>query len=195
VGRGHPTSIVVFATLLALVLPAQSLACTIPIRQIGPIDLHRDEVRRPVYHQVTRAAWGLDSSWVSTAPRLSQFVRTTRFGTWFNVSYARQQAISIDAPGPENNRWLYFEDDDPVTPPCALVGQIEWQKPKILVVQTPFMVRVTAVSQRTEGSREGCILGPDFGLAPCPNLTRTIIRLTAPIGNRQLRFEAYPTTA
>lgn len=178
--------------LLAVLLPAQALACPIAIRRIGPLDLEHADIRRPVLRTVTRAAWGLDASWASTRPRLSQVVVTTRSGTWYNVSYRRQQALSIDARGPFDNGWMYVDDADPDTPPCAMVGEIEWQAPRILVRQTARSVRVAAVSRRTVGDRTGCVLGPDLGVRECPNLTRTIVKLSIPLGSRPLIFEAFP---
>jgi len=188
-----PRHIAVLASLLSLLLlvPASALACTIPIRRIGPIELEQGELKRPVYRVVERSAWGVDASWISTTPRLSQFVILQNGRVVHGATYKRQQALSIDAPGPVDGGWLYFNDSDPMTPTCALTGQAEWQLPKIRVRQMATKVRVAATTQRTVGDRTGCILGPDQGVRPCPNLARNIIKLAAPLGERELTFERF----
>jgi hypothetical protein len=180
------------SALLAALVPAVALACPIEIRRVGPVDGTRAELVLPTHRTVDRAAWRLDSSWVSTRPRLSQFVVLRGVGTYHGVSFRRQRALSIDAYGPFDNGWMYFDDADPDTPPCELTGQIEWQLPRIRVVQGRREVRIAATTQRTIGNRTGCVLGPDQGVRECPNLKRTIVRLRAPLGNRRLVFEQFP---
>jgi hypothetical protein len=176
--------------LVAAVLPAVALACPIPIRSIGPLEESRVDLVKPIGRAVTRDAWGLDASWASTRPRLSQFVVVRKVGTFHGVSFKQQKSLSIDAYGPEDNGWMYFDDGDPNTPSCAIVGQIKWQAPKIRVVQGRREVRIAAVAQRVANS-EGCILGPDLGVKDCPNLTRTIVQLVKPLGNRKLVLEVF----
>ena len=192
----HPrTALCVAAVALVVVLallPAVALACPIAIRTIGPIDGSRTDLVRPVTRTTTRAAWGLDDSWTSTMPKLSQFVKLRHVGTFHGVSFRTQRALSIDARGPRDNGWMYLDDDLPETPPCQLIGQIEWQAPKIRVVQGRREIRIAATSQRTEGDRTGCILGPDLGVRPCPNLTRVVINLAQPVGRRAIVFETFP---
>lgn len=181
------------ASVLALALvPAVALACPIPIRKVGPLEENRATLVRPVSRIVTRDAWGLDSTWVSTRPRVSQFVQVRNVGTYHGVSFREQSSISIDAYGPFDNGWMFFDDTDPATPTCALTGQIDWQKPLIRVVQGRREVRIAATAQRTVGDRTGCFLGPDFGVRECPNLTRTIVRLAKPLGTRKLVLEVFP---
>jgi hypothetical protein len=59
--------------------------------------------------------------------------------------------------------------------------------------QSRTQVRVSAASQRTVGDRTGCLLGPDHGVRECPNLTRVIIRIAKPLGNRKLVMEQWPS--
>lgn len=179
------------ALLLSLALPVQAFACPIAIRRVGPLDLQRHEIRSPVTRTVARAAWGLDASWTSARPRVSQFVVTRRIGTFHGVSFASQRAISIDARGPRDTGWMYVDDDRPWTPPCTMKGEIEWQPPKVRVRESATRVRISAASQRTVGDRTGCVLGPDEGVRHCPNLTRRIILLDRPLGARELRLETF----
>jgi hypothetical protein len=190
--RRYSTPVVLLAALTALLLPAQAFACNIPIRTIGPLDIKKGELRKPVDRATTREDWGLDDTWRSTRPRLNQYVILRHIGTYHGWSYRTQRALSIDAYGPEDDGWMYVEDSDPATPPCQMVGQIEWQAPKIKVKETTKMVRVLAVAQRTVGDRTGCILGPDQGVRDCPNLTRVVILLKSRVGDRVLSFEQIP---
>jgi hypothetical protein len=186
------TTVVLLAAALAFLVPAVAFACTIPIRTIGPLDISRADLRYPVERKVTRDAWGVDTSWRAVLPSVDQFVKIRNGVTVHGASYRTQRAISIDARGPEDNGWMYFDDDLESTPPCQLTGQIEWQRPRVRVRQSSTEVRILAASQRTVGDRTGCILGPDHGIRPCPNLTRTIARLAAPLGNRKLVLEQFP---
>lgn len=172
--------------------PAVGLACSIPIRTIGPVVAAKSDLQRASYRTITRDDWQLDRSWVSTRPRLSQFVKVRGVGRFHGVTFPKQRALSLDAVGPFDNGWKFFQDERPASPPCGLVGKIDWQPPKILVRQFKREIRVIAVSQRTVGDRSGCILGPDFGEAECPNITRVIYRLKAPVGTRGLVFEQFP---
>jgi hypothetical protein len=183
---------VLLAAALALAVPAAAFACTIPIRTIGPLGISRADLRYPVERTVTRARWGIDSSWRAVLPSVDQFVKIRHGVTVHGASYRTQRAISIDARGPEDNGWMYFDDDLDSTPPCALTGKIEWQAPRVRVRQSRTEVRIAATSQRTVGDRTGCILGPDHGVRACPNLTRSIVRLATPLGNRRLVFEQFP---
>jgi hypothetical protein len=180
------------SALAAALLPAIALACPIPIRRIGPLEESRTDLVKPIGRVVTREAWGLDASWASTRPRLSQFVVVRDVGTFHGVSFKQQNNLSIDAYGPEDNGWMYFDDGDPNTKSCEVVGKLKWQAPKIRVVQGRREVRIAATAQRTIEDPTGCILGPDFGVAECPNLTRTIVRLAQPLGNRKLVLEVFP---
>ncbi len=182
----------VLCTLALAALPATALACPIAIRRIGPLEGSRSDLIRPTPRITTRDAWKLDSSWMSTMPRLSQFITIKGVGTYHGATFKEQRALSIDARGPFDNGWMYFDDSDPDTKPCELTGQIDWQPPKIRVVQGPRQVRIVATTQRTVGDRTGCILGPDKGVRECPNLTRVIVRLAKPLGTRKLVFEVFP---
>ncbi|MCW2960247.1 MAG: hypothetical protein JWM90_634 [Thermoleophilia bacterium] len=174
----------------ALLAPTMAAACTIPIRSIGPLELLRTDLRRPTLHPATRTAWKLDDTWTSVTPELSQFVVTRKVGRHYGVSYKNQLALSIDARGPEDDGgWRYSDDDDPATPPCQITGQIEWQRPKVLVRQTRTAIRILAVAQRTLGDRTGCVYGAELGEVECPNLATVIVRLNAPVGNRRIHFE------
>lgn len=186
------TSALLACTLAAALVPAVALACPIPIRRIGPIDESRADLVRPTARIVTRDAWGLDGTWRSTRPRLSQFVVVTDVGTFHGVSFKEQRSLSVDAYGPEDNGWMYFDDDDPATNSCEVVGQLKWQKPKIRVVQGRREVRIAATTQKIAGDTTGCILGPDMGVRDCPNLTRAVVRLATPLGNRKLVLEVFP---
>lgn len=178
--------------LAGAAVPAAALACSIPIREVGPVKVVRSDLQRPLVRTVDRSAWRLDASWVSTRPRLSQFVLARGVGRYHAVTFPEQQALSLDARAPFDNGWYWFEDDDPDTPPCELVGKLEWQAPRIRVVQGRREIRIAATTQRTVGDRTGCVLGPDFGVAPCPNLTTMIFRLDRPIGTRQVVLEQFP---
>lgn len=160
-------------------------------RHIGPISVKRADIQYPLLRTVPRSAWGYDGSWVSTQPRLNQYVTVRGVGKRRGITFPKQQALSIDARGPFDNGWKYFDDADPDTPACRMVGKIEWQRPKIVVRQFKHEVRVAAISQRTEGDRTGCILGFEEGTAYCPNLTRVIYRLKKPLGKRRLILEQF----
>ena len=187
-----PRSTALLALLLALALPATAFACPIAIRTIGPLPITGTDLRRPVNRTTTREAWGLDESWVATRPVVSQIVKLRSGRVVNNVSYAKQQAISIDARGPHDTGWMYINDFDDTTPECQMLGEIEYQTPKIRVRQTATEVRIIATAQKTVGDRTGCILGPDNGVRQCPNLARVIVRLAKPLGNRKLVLESYP---
>ena len=179
------------SALVAALLPAVALACPIPIRRIGPIDESRADLVKPIARIVTREAWGLDGSWASTRPRLSQIVVVKDVGTYHGVTFKEQRALSVDAYGPEDNGWMYFDDGDPTTESCDLVGQIKWRKPVIRVVQGRREIRVAATSQKVAEDISGCILGPDFGVRDCPNLTRAVVQLVKPVGDRKVVFEVF----
>ncbi len=188
----HPVLAPIAVLLAMLVLaPAVAASCVIPIRTIGPIDGNKRQLIRSELRTVDRSAWGVDDSWVSTRPKISQFVRIRGVGRFFAVSFRRQQSLSIDAEGPFDYGWLYFDDDDPATPACTMVGKEEWQRPRIMLRESKTEVRIAAVSRRTEGDRTGCTLGPDHGEAECPNLTRVIRTLKQPMGARKLVLEQF----
>lgn len=184
----------VLAALLAMLMllmaaPGTALACPIPIRKIGPLKLKKSDLRSPVMRSTTARAWKVSDAWVSTRPRLSQFVRIRGLGTFHGRSYRTQRALSIDAYAPEDGGWMYFDDGDPATPRCKMVGKVEWQRPRIRVKQTKREVRVLAITRRTPGDRAGCSYGPDEGIAECPTLARSVVRLKQPVGNRKIVFE------
>ncbi|MCW2961661.1 MAG: hypothetical protein JWM90_2048 [Thermoleophilia bacterium] len=183
--------IAALALAALLLAPSLAAACPIPIRTIGPIKVSAADLRRPILRESTRASWKFDSSWTSVAPRLSQFVKLKGVGRAHAVSFAKQQFISIDARGPEDHGWQYFDDDDPATPSCQLAGKVEWQHPKIRVIETKTEVRIAAASQRVVGDRVGCTYGFEQGTQECPNLTRVILKLKQPIGPRKLYFERF----
>ncbi len=185
-------TVTITCALAAALLPAVALACPIPIRKIGPLDESRADLVRPTARIVTRRTWGLDGSWRSTRPRLSQFVVVKDVGTFHGMSFKQQGSLSIDAYGPEDNGWMYFDDGDPATKACEIAGQIKWQKPRIRVVQGRREVRIAATSQQVAGDTTGCILGPDYGVRDCPNLTRVVVRLAKPLGKRRLVLEVFP---
>lgn len=160
-----------------------------PIRTIGPVDVSRSELRRPVARTTKRADWKVGKEWSSTLPTLDQFVVTRRIGTLHGVSFSTQRSLSIDAVAPGMYGWRYVDDADQATPPCAIAGATEWREPVIRVRQGAREVRITALSTRTRGSRAGCILDTASGELPCPVLTRTVISLARPPGARRLTFE------
>ena len=179
------------ALVLALLVPATAIGCTIPIRTIGPVTLRTDEIVRPKTVQVDRSQWTSDAYVASTRPRLSQWVIIKGVGRLHGISYKSQKSLSIDAYGPEDHGWMYFNDDDPETRPCEMVGQLEWQPPVIRVVQGAKKIRFAATSARTKGDRMGCTYGPDLGAPECPNLTRNIIQLKKPVGDRIISMEVF----
>jgi hypothetical protein len=179
----------IVALVALLGIPGAALACNIAFRTIGPVKVKAAELKRPTERATPRATWKLDDAWVGTVPELNQIVRLRGTGALEGVAFARQRALSIDAAAPTDNGWLYRDDALESTPPCAVSGLGEWQPPVILVRETRREVTVTAASQRTPGSREGCVLGGDGEARGCPTLTRTIIRLARPIGTRRLVFE------
>lgn len=183
------------ACVLLLVAPSAASACTIPIRSIGPIKVTKRQLQRPGHRTTTRTAWKVDSTWVSVVPELSQFVKVTGIGKRHGVTYPGQRNLSIDARGPDDTKWIYFDDNDPLTAACTMVGQIEWQRPQVRVVETAREVRISALVQRTVGDRTGCTYGFEHGVAECPNLTRTIIRLARPVGKRPVVFEQFALEA
>ena len=97
------------------------------------------------------------------------------------------RALSIDAAAPLNFGWTYVDDADASTPPCAIAGQPEWQPPIVMHKEDDRRVRIAAVARRTDGDRTGCEFAPGQERA-CPALTRTVIRLAAPIGTRRIDF-------
>lgn len=180
------------ALCLLVVAPADiAFACNVDFRAIKAAKVTRADLRRPVERPASRAAWALDDSWTSTWPQLNQVVRMKRARPLHGVYVAAQQALSVDALPPDDYGWTYVHDRDPATPPCGIVGATEWQSPRIFVSEGRTEARITAASQRTPGARTGCVLNQSADTLPCPNLTRTVIRLKAPIGNRRLVFERF----
>jgi hypothetical protein len=163
--------------------------CNIAFRQLGPVRIQRSALRVPIERSARRAAWRIDATWQSTPPQLNQTLKTRTIGTYFGVGHARQRSLSIDAVPPDTYGWTYRDDADPTTPPCAMVGMADWQKPRVLLKQQRAAVRLLAVSRHTDGNRAGCELGSDDGEVPCPQVTTTVIRLSAPIGKRRLYLE------
>lgn len=175
--------------VIMLLLPGLANACNVAFRTIGPIDVRKSAIERPSFRLGARAAWKLDSSWRATRPELNQDLRVRGGGTYRGASYPKQRALSIDAPAPVDAGWRYGDDADPETPPCEIAGRGEWQAPKILVKETRRTVRIAAASQRTVGDRTGCVLGAGQDEAGCPTMTRSIVKLKRPLGNRQIHFE------
>ncbi len=184
-------TVIALAGAILLLSSSAAAACNLPIRVVGPIDVQRTELRRPVAVSSTHAAWHLDQSWTSVEPQLVQNVRTRRSGMHRSVAFSRQRALSIDALPPDTYGWTYVDDHDPRTPTCTMVGQREWEAPTVRIIESPRAVRILAASRRTPGDTAGCIIGPRTDGLPCPNLTTTIIRLRAPLGARQLQFETF----
>jgi hypothetical protein len=184
---------VCIAMSLLLLAPTLASACPIGFRSIGPVKVKRVEVVRPIHRRAARTEWKRDTTWTSTSPELNQVIVTRGGPTYVNASFARQDSLSIDAAAPADNGWVYGDDDNEDTPPCAMNGQGEWQPPVILVRENKRTIRIAAVAQRTTGDRTGCVLGggqdaSDWG---CPTLTRTIMKLHNRVGNRQLIFETF----
>ena len=186
----HTTCVALSILLLA---PSFASACPIAFRAIGPVTVTRVEVVRPIQRNTRRSVWRLDRTWTSTSPELNQVIVARGGRTYLNATFARQDTLSIDAAAPADGGWLYGDDEDPETPPCALSGQGEWQQPRILIREHAHRIRIAAAARRTVGDRTGCVLGAgqaasDWG---CPTLTRTIMKLTRPVGQRQLVFERF----
>lgn len=172
-----------------LVLPGLATACSIPIRKIGPVNIGAEDIRTPVLVKGGPGPWKLDATWTSVEPRMSQYVQILNGPRFHGSSFSGQKAMSIDAYAPEDLGWLYVEDADPDTPPCAMLGRSAWQAPQIFVRETKTRVFVAAASQPTPGNNTGCVLGPDFGVRPCPILTRRIMKLRKVVGARKIVFE------
>jgi hypothetical protein len=180
--------------LALLLLPTVADACPIPFRTIGPVKLQRHDVRRPTYRAVDAVAWRVGSQWTFTTPELNQELRAHDGRSYDAATFPRQQALSIDAAAPDDNGWVYADDSDPHTPPCELAGRSEWQQPVIMLRQDAKRVRIAAAARRTVGSRAGCVLGGGDQQWSCPTLTRRIILLKRPLGDRELVFEAPAAT-
>ena len=185
--------IATLACVALVALPAVGFGCSIAFRVIGSVSLTSAELRRPTSRIVTREAHGLDSTWTSTQPLLNQVVQIAGGKKVRGIYYSRQRALSIDTYGPEDTGWQYFEDSDPLTPPCQMIGQIEWQRPTVFVRENASEVRIAAAAQKTVGDRTGCVYGPDgpAGRKLCPNLTRRVMLLKRPVGARKLVFEQF----
>lgn len=175
--------------LVVVAAPSAALGCNIAFREIGPVQIRASEVKRPSERSATRAGWHLDESWVGTRPELNQVIRVRGLGTIDGVSFSGQRALSIDAAAPADNGWLYRDDDLDSTPPCEITGLGAWQQPVILVREGRGEVRVAAAARPTPGSRAGCVLGGDDAVWGCPTLTRTIVKLSRPIGDRRIILE------
>lgn len=180
------------AMLLLLALAPVAAACNMPLRSIGPVELSRKDLRRPMDRPTTQAAWKLHGEWRSVMPQLNQVVRTRSAGTHMGVSFARQRSISVDALPPDTYGWRWTDDDNPSTPACQLAGKPEWESPRVLVLESRTMVRVLAVSRRTPGSTVGCEFETLDSVLPCPNLTTRVVQLQRPLGTRRLVFERLP---
>ena len=184
------------ATLLVLVALATAAPlaiaddCNIAIRSIGPFEVKRHDLRRPVLRETERGRWHLDETWTSVEPQLNQVLRTRRHGSQYNVSFAAQRTLSIDALPPDTYGWRWTDDGDPSTK-CALAGQHAWQAPTVHVVEDQREVRVLAASRSTEGDPSGCSFGDSTSGLPCPNLTTTVVRLARPVGTRRIVFEQF----
>lgn len=179
----------VLVLIALLVLPGMAAACAIPIRKIGPVNIGVADIRTPAMTKGGPRPWKLDASWTSVRPRMSQFVQMRNGRRFHGASFSGQKAMSIDAYAPEDLGWLYVEDADPATPPCSMLGRSAWQAPRIIVRETKTRVYVAAASQPTVGDHTGCVLGPDFGVRPCPILTRRIVKLARVVGARKIVFE------
>jgi len=175
---------------LLLVAPSLGAACTIPFRMVGPLSIERSEIARPISRTTTNSAWGLDATWTGTTTELNQVIRTRARGTHTGVSFAKQRAIPLDAVAPDSNGWTWANDDNPATPPCTMVGQSEWQTPVIRVKEDRSTIRLFAAAQLTVGDRTGCVpWQSDPTRIGCPTLTRTLVQLAKPVGQRQIILE------
>lgn len=183
-------TLVVALVLGLLAIPSAALAgdCSYPIRKIGPVDIGAKDIRTPLQGRGSAKDWKLDASWTSVQPLMSQYVQIKNGRRFHGSSFSAQRALSIDAYAPEDLNWLYVEDADPSTPPCTMLGRSAWQAPQIFVRETKFRVFVAAASKPAAGDHRGCVLGPDWGVRPCPLLTRRIMKLKAPVGNRKIVF-------
>lgn len=177
--------------VLLLVLPSVAQACPIAFRTLGPLAIQKGEVTRPVIRNVPRTAWRVDDTWTSTRPELNQDILARGIGVYRGATYRRQRALSIDAAAPSDNGWVYADDHDPATPRCAMAGRPEWRKPVIMLRETRRVIRIAAVARRTVGDRAGCVLGGDQDASEwgCPTLTRAVLKLKRPVGERRLVFE------
>lgn len=173
------------AALVLVVLPAGAVACVIPIRTVGPVDVVKGDLVRPKAARSTRSAWGLGAEWSSGEARLEQLVRTRRSGTHHGVSFPRQRAISIDAMTPDRYVLRLEDDDDPTTPQCALAGRPDWSDPVVRVRETSTTVHVLAAVRPTPGDRSGCQAATSDDLE-CPQLVRHVVQLQRPVGDRRI---------
>ena len=173
---------------------AVALACApVPIRTIRNIDASKRDIRSPVRVASTREAWGLDASWYSVQPRVTQWLHLRNGLSYYGVSFSKQLTPTVDAYAPEDHGWRYMQDPENTTQACHMAGQDAWQPPKILVKESATAIRIVAASQHTVGDASGCILGPQWGVRDCPLLTTLVPRLKRPVGKRAIRLEYFPS--
>lgn len=195
----HRILCLLVALVVGLLVPGQAIAesCTFPIREIGPLKLKRSDYRNAVYRTVTRETWNLDDTWFSSKPWLNQWLILKNGVRVHGTSFREQRALTVDARTPSYDYgWIYTQDPDPSKGTCELAGKKEWERPKFRIRQGSKEVRIAATSRRTPGSTTGCLLGPDpalDGKKPCPNLSRSIVLLKRPLGDRKLVFEQFPS--
>jgi hypothetical protein len=188
--RCHTVLVLAFALLL--IAPTAVWACNIPIRTVGALNLSRKDLRRPIYRKVERSQWPKAlAGETSVMPTLDQFVRIKNRQSYYGVTFAWQQAFSIDAISPGYRGEVFAQDDDPQAPACALLGKYPWTAPRILVKESEREVRITAVSSPTAGDTAGCVLEqPDWDLM-CPNITVSVVTTREPLGKRRLVLERF----
>ncbi|MCW2955935.1 MAG: hypothetical protein JWO69_804 [Thermoleophilia bacterium] len=187
--RSH--RICALALVALLVAPSVASACTIPFRKIGPVKISRSDLRKPTFRYATATAWKVRGDFRSVRPRLTQYVVAKGIGKFFGHSYPKQLALSLDARGPDDRRWMFLDDNDPETLPCQITGQIMWTAPEFKVKETKKEVRILAVSYRNPNDATGCHFGFEMGYKGCPNLTRRVLKLKNPVGKRKIVFEEF----
>lgn len=169
-----------------MAIPATALACVVPIRKIGPVNIKRADLRKPVEQKIANGrAWKLHPSFVSVRPRVSQYVALRGGGRAHGQTFKRQRKISIDAYAPHDRGWLYVDDMRPDTPPCQLLGRTKWREPSIFVRETKTHIYIAAASRPIPGDHTGCVLGPESQRS-CPVMKRRIVPLKRIVGNRTI---------
>ena len=184
----HARLILVLSMAALLVAPAIAVGCSQVVGEPARPRIAPEDLRFLGVHRAASSAWVRGDNWFSTRVGLAESIQPRFLRRPVTAAYAQQRSVRLDAVRPIDGD--YADDDDPATPPCALVGRRVYSATRLLVKETPRAIFITLASHRTPGSTEGCRVFSNS----CDDIVSRFVSFDAPIGDRRIYAVTFPAT-